>query len=173
MDIDDACSPSPVQNLCGSSPAWDDDQIDASCANQSMEVNTPTFPRAKSVPTAPSSQTPPPCAPLPLPAASQSKGALEMPKINSLKRKHPLDMLKDINESVQRVKVETIEIQARSKLEREKLRLSAEREREIRQLEDARERREHERFMAERQLEMLRLQAAVAGAGGVVPELPK
>ena len=82
-------------------------------------------------------------------------------------------MLKDINESVQRVKVETIEIQARSKLEREKLRLSAEREREIRQLEDARECREHERFMAERQLEMLRLQAAVAGAGGVVPELPK
>ena len=82
-------------------------------------------------------------------------------------------MLKDINESVQRVKVETIEIQARSKLEREKLRLSAEREREIRQLEDARERREHERFMAERQLEMLHLQAAVAGAGSVVPELPK
>ena len=83
MDIDYACSPSPVQNLCGSSPAWDDDQIDASFANQSMEVNTPTSPCAKSVPTAPLSQTPPPCAPLPLPATSQSKGAPETPKINS------------------------------------------------------------------------------------------
>lgn len=168
MVIDDACSPSPVQILRGSSPDWDDDQIDASFANQSMEVNTPTSPCAESVPTAPSSQTP-----LPPPATLQSKGASETPKINSLKCKHPLDMLKDINESVQHVKVETIKIQARSKLEREKLRLSAEKEQEIRQLEDAHERREHERFMAERQLEMLRLQAAVAGAGGVVPELPK
>ena len=128
MAIDNACSPGPVQNLRGSSPAWDDDQIDASFANQSMEVNTPTSPHAKSVPTVPSSQTPLPCAPLPLPAASRSKGALETPKINSLKHKHPLDMLKDINESVQHVKVETIEIQARSELKREKHRLLAERE---------------------------------------------
>ena len=82
-------------------------------------------------------------------------------------------MLKDINKSVQHVKVETIKIQARSKLEREKLRLSAEKQQEICQLEDACEHCEHEQFMAERQLEILHLQVAVAGAGGVFPELPK
>jgi hypothetical protein len=168
MDIYDDRSPSPSQNLCGSSPAWDNNQINAGFANQSMEVNPPASLSS------PAYQIPPPRVPPTTPqAASQPKGASETPKINSLKRKHPLEMLKDINESVQRVKVETIEIQARSKFEREKLRIAAEKERDLRQLDDARERREHERFMAERQLEMLRLQAAVAGAGGVVPELPK
>jgi len=154
MDIYDDHSLSPSQNHCGSSPPWNDEEIDASFANQSMEVNPPTSSaHARPMPMSP---TPP------APSASQPKGPAETPKINSLKRKHPLEMLKDINEAIQRVKVETVEIQAKSKLEREKL-----------QIADARERREHERFMADRQLEMLHLQAMVAGTGGAIPELPK
>jgi hypothetical protein len=128
MDIDDARSPSPIQILHDSSPDWDDDQMNASFANQSMEVNTPTSPHSESVSTSPSSQTPPP---LPSPTTSQSKGALETPKINCLKHKHPFQMFKDINESVQHVKVETVDMQARSKLEREKLQVSSEKEQEI------------------------------------------
>lgn len=139
-------------HLRGSSPPWNDEEIDASFADQSMEVNPPS----SSSPPAAVSSSP---AVAPRPVAPESKPvAAEPPKTNSLKRKHPLEMLKDINESVQRVKVETVEIQAKTKIEREKLRIAAERERDLRQLEDARERREHERFMAERQLEILRLQ---------------
>ncbi|KAF8886892.1 hypothetical protein CPB84DRAFT_1749870 [Gymnopilus junonius] len=131
MDVFDDHSPSPSQNLRGSSPPWNDEEID--------------------------SPMPPLPAP-PAPAASQPKGPSETPKVNTLKHKHPLKMLKDINES--------------SKLEREKLRIAAEKERDFRQLEDAHECCEHEHFMAEKQLEMLRLQAAVIGAGGTIPELP-
>lgn len=78
-------------------------------------------------------------------------------------------MLKDVNESVQRAKVDTVEIQARSKFEREKLRIDAEKERDIRQLADARERREHERYMADKQIELLRLQATIGGTGANLP----
>ena len=140
-------------HLCGSSPPWNDEEVDASFSNQSMEVNPP------------SSSSPPPAissspAVAPHPAAPEAKPvAAEPPKTNSLKDKHPLDMLKDINESVQRVKVETVEIQAKTKIEQEKLSIAAERKWDLRQLENACEHCEHKRPMAKRQLKILCLQA--------------
>lgn len=70
------------------------------------------------------------------------------------------------------MKVETTEIQAKSKLDREVLRLAAEKEREELRMANERARREHDRYMIDRQIELARLQQHLAPLTVQVPAAP-
>ena len=159
-------SPGPENR--GASPPWDEDAMDASFA--SAEVNIPS-----SSPTPADSELDatvlPPAPPKTL--VAEPKAETPSKPANPLKRKvSPLETLKEINHSVQRVKVETTEIQAKSKFDREVLRLAAEKEREELRIADERARREHDRCMIDRQIELARLQQHLIPPTVQVPAAP-
>jgi len=139
---------------CGISPPWDKDVMDASFA--SAEVNVPS-----SSPTPADSELDetvlPPAPPKTL--VAEPKAETPLKPANPLKHKvSPLETLKEINHSVQRVKVEMMEIQAKSKFDREVLWLAAEKEHEELQIADERACRKHECYMIDRQIELTHLQ---------------
>jgi len=137
-----------VAETHAASPPWDYDAIDKSIGNGSSHVNLPSSPPPET-----------PSAPPKTPAAAAPKAETPSKPTNSLKCKFgPLETLKDINHSVQRVKVEMTEIQAKSKLDCEALCLAAEKERDLHQFEGECACRKHECFMIQKQIELVRLQ---------------
>lgn len=154
----------------GASPPWDEDAMDASfsSANASTEVHVPSSSPADSEQDVTALSPAPPKT-----LVAETKAETPSKPANPLKRKvSPLETLKEINHSVQRVKVETTEIQAKSKLDREILRLAAEKEREELRIADERARREHDRYMIDRQIELARLQQHLTIPTVQVPAAP-